>query len=258
MRIIGGEFRSRRLLTPRDETITRPIPDRVKESLFGLLRGHCEGASVFDAFAGTGALGLEAVSRGAARCVFVERAREAVDLLRGNIEALRVQDRCEIVPGDALGPGALARCPRPLTLAFFDPPYPVVRDALGWRRVRTQVERVIELLVPDGFAILRTPWPFLIDVSEDPAAPPVAGRAGHERRRRGARRGSRGHERDSATGEWEAPEAQEEHPQPESNNARRIAGDLALAGAEGPETHVYHSTAVHLYMRKRPAPGEGG
>src|SRR5215475_7819068 len=103
MRIIAGEFRSRRLLTPKDDAVTRPIPDRVKESLFGLLRGHCEGAQVFDGFAGTGALGLEAISRGAGRCVFVEKDKGAAELLRRNIEALGAGDRCELILGDALG-----------------------------------------------------------------------------------------------------------------------------------------------------------
>src|SRR5688572_20146096 len=172
MRIIGGEFRSRRLFTPRDAETTRPIPDRVKESLFGLLRGHCEDAAVFDAYAGTGAIGLEAISRGASRCVFVEKDRDAADLLRKNIETLGVQDRCELVVGDALGPGALARCPRPVNLVFLDPPYPVVRDPLGWKRVRTQFERLIDLLDGDGFAIIRTPWPFLIEVPQAEAGEP--------------------------------------------------------------------------------------
>src|SRR5689334_13405158 len=163
MRIIGGEFRSRKLLTPRDDSITRPIPDRVKESLFGLLRGHCEGATVFDAFAGTGALGLEAISRGAERCVFVERDKAAAEMLQQNIEALGVADRCELVTGDALGPGALARAPRPLTLAFMDPPYALVREAIGWQRVRAQMEQLVRILSDDGFAVLRTPWPFSLE-----------------------------------------------------------------------------------------------
>src|ERR1044071_7748596 len=104
MRIIAGEFRSRRLITPRDDSTTRPIPDRVKVSLFGLLRGHCEGATVFDGFAGTGAIGLEAVSRGAASCVFVEKDRAAAAMLRQNIDSLGASDRCELFIGDALGP----------------------------------------------------------------------------------------------------------------------------------------------------------
>jgi 16S rRNA (guanine(966)-N(2))-methyltransferase RsmD len=131
----------------------------VKESLFGLLRGHCEGANVFDGFAGTGALGLEAVSRGAARCVLVEQDKSIAAILTRNVEMLGVKDRCEVVVGDALGAGALARAPRPLTLAFLDPPYPVVQEPVGFRRAMAQLEKLVELLSPDGFAVLRTPWP---------------------------------------------------------------------------------------------------
>jgi 16S rRNA (guanine(966)-N(2))-methyltransferase RsmD len=264
MRIIGGEYRSRKLITPKDDSITRPIPDRVKESLFGLLRGHCEGASVLDAFAGTGALGLEAISRGAARCVFVERSREIADILERNIEALGAEDRCEVVIGDALGPGALARAPRPLNLAFFDPPYPLVRDSLGWKRVKTQFERVIDLLTPDGFAMLRTPWPFQIEIKEEsPAAPEAAGRgsARPERRRRGDRPRRRDHEEWTEDAEqiraWTEQDGEDgagdEEASAEQAKPRRIPGELALANAEGPETHVYHATAVHLYMRRRSA-----
>jgi 16S rRNA (guanine(966)-N(2))-methyltransferase RsmD len=161
VRIIAGEYRSRRLLAPRDATATRPLPDRVKESLFSLLRGHTEGADVFDAFAGTGSFGLEALSRGAARCVFIERDRDAASLLKRNIELLGAGDRAEVVVGDALGPGALARCPRPARIIFLDPPYALVEDDAGWRRVRTQLQRLAECLTDDGFLIIRTPWPFI-------------------------------------------------------------------------------------------------
>jgi 16S rRNA (guanine(966)-N(2))-methyltransferase RsmD len=257
MRIIGGEFRSRKLLTPRDESVTRPIPDRVKESLFGLLRGHMEGAAVFDAFAGTGALGLEVLSRGGARCVFVERSREAADILQRNIDSLGVQDRAEVVLGDALGPGALARAPRPLTLAFFDPPYPVVRDALGWKRVRTQLERVIGLLAPDGFAVLRTPHPFLIDLREEPVAPEGAARTRPERRRGRPERPGRGRD-EEWTDDPTRIRAWTDAALPVDSAAppkiRRVPGDLSVPGAVGPETHTYHAMAVHLYMRKGAAP----
>src|ERR1700733_3582842 len=111
MRIISGRFRSRRLLSPKDAATTRPIPDRVKESLFSMLRGNCEGATVIDCFAGTGAIGLEALSLGAAKVVFVERDRKAAELLERNIDLLEVQDETEVVQADALGPAALARCP---------------------------------------------------------------------------------------------------------------------------------------------------
>jgi 16S rRNA (guanine966-N2)-methyltransferase len=161
MRIIAGEFRSRKLVSPPDALTTRPIPDRVKESVFGLLRGHMDGATVFDGFAGSGSFGLEAVSRGASRCVFVEKDRGSAGLLRRNIEMLGAEERCDLVTGDVLGPGALARCPRPATVIFLDPPYPLIRDVAGWKRVITQFTRLVDCLAPDGFAIIRTPWPFV-------------------------------------------------------------------------------------------------
>jgi 16S rRNA (guanine966-N2)-methyltransferase len=183
MRIIAGEFRRRLLKTPDDDSVTRPIPDRVKESLFGLLRGHCDGAIVFDGFAGTGAIGLEAISRGAARCVCVEQDRRIAQILRANVDSLGVRDRCDVVQGDALGAGALARAPRPLTLAFLDPPYPLVESPTGLRRVLAQAGELVKLLSEDGIAVVRTPWPLV--VREDVAEKPVRRSRRNERKRSG-------------------------------------------------------------------------
>jgi 16S rRNA (guanine(966)-N(2))-methyltransferase RsmD len=262
MRIIAGEFRSRRLLSPPDDSITRPIPDRVKESLFGLLRGHCEGAFVFDGFAGTGSIGLEALSRGAARCVFVEQDKSIASLLSRNIDALNVRDRAELVVGDALGPGALARAPRPLTLAFLDPPYPMIQEPVGFRRVMAQLSKLIDLLTDDGFAVLRTPWPLLHKQgSPAPLSPaPIKRRRGRpERRSRGdwqqeladprAIPGRRAHDLSDLSEQDE--EALEIAQQPAvAPKPVWVKVDLELPNAQGPETHVYHNMAVHLYMRK--------
>lgn len=249
MRIIAGEFRSRRLLTPKDDQVTRPIPDRVKESLFSLLRGQCEGASVFDAFSGTGALGLEAISRGAVRCVMVEKDRDAAAMLKSNIEMLGAVDRCELVIGDALGAGALARVPRPLDLAFFDPPYPLVRDPIGWKRVKAQFERLIDCLAEDGFAVIRTPWPFEIE-TPDPSQP-----APELSRQRKPMREGKKHWRYRPDKPGELDEPVEEAPvveesEPAAPGMIKVSGDLSFANARGPETHVYGSMAVHLYMKK--------
>jgi 16S rRNA (guanine(966)-N(2))-methyltransferase RsmD len=268
MRIIAGEYRSRRLHTPRDDTVTRPMPDRVKVSLFGLLRGNCEGASVFDGFAGTGAIGLEAVSRGAARCVFAEKDKQIVKILERNIADLGAGDRCEVVHGDALGPGALSRCPRPLDLAFLDPPYPLVLDPAGWARVRTQFMRLIDLLSDGGFAILRTPWPFTHEIDGEPPAsgpaPRVERRPEREgRSRQRARSGRPGSDEDVIEATLDEARGQDlealldekleaaEDPGPSSPPRPRARVDLALPNAVGPETHVYHAMGVHLYMRKR-------
>ncbi len=125
MRIVAGAWRGRTLAVPPGLT-TRPTADRVRQALFDMLlhapwggRALIEGASVLDAFAGTGALGLEALSRGAAHATFVERDRAALGALRANIAACRAAERCMVVAGDvlALPPGAA------FGLIFLDPPY---------------------------------------------------------------------------------------------------------------------------------------
>ena len=135
MRIIAGEFRRRLLNTPRDASVTRPIPDRVKESLFGLLRGHCEGANVFDGFSGTGAIGLEAVSRGAAGGVFVEQNAKAAGCVRQNLNAVcksvgRDARDLEIVQADArsVPTGSVFAAGRVPDLVFIDPPYEIIPE----------------------------------------------------------------------------------------------------------------------------------
>jgi 16S rRNA (guanine(966)-N(2))-methyltransferase RsmD len=276
MRIIAGEFRRRLLATPKDAEKTRPIPDRVKESLFSMLHGHCEGATVFDGFSGTGAIGLEAISRGASKCVLVERDREIAELLRQNIETLGVGDRCELIAGDALGPGALARCPRPVTLVFLDPPYPIMREPVGFRRVMGQFEKLVSFLTDDGFAVLRTPWPVRHFVSEsgEPIVGGVEGAAAatpmppvevDARRRKKEKVSHKKKERRRS--EW----FDEAAPEDEDGVDAELSGlsqddlaavdakpagkwvevSLAVPGATGPETHVYHNMAVHLYMRKK-------
>jgi 16S rRNA (guanine966-N2)-methyltransferase len=125
MRIVAGDWRGRRLTAPSG-TETRPTADRMRQALFDMLmhapwagRGVFEGASVLDVFAGTGALGLEALSRGAASAVFVERSRPALATLRANIDVCRAGDRCEVLPIDALSISAGKRA----DIVFLDPPY---------------------------------------------------------------------------------------------------------------------------------------
>lgn len=275
MRIIAGEFRSRKLFTPLDADTTRPIPDRVKESIFQLLRGHFEGVDVFDGFAGTGAIGLEALSRGARRCVFVERDKDVARILQRNIDELGCADRAELIVGDALGPGALSRCPRPAHLIFLDPPYPLVEDPVGWKRVKTQFERLIQNL-DDGFAILRTPWPFNHVINTDPAVDPDAAHLPARESRRGkwadklpaSKRPRRDDIRPARKGGWdevwslakntkqeldaiENEEPDAETPAAEAPAVEKQTVSLEMAGAIGPETHVYRQTAVHLYQKKK-------
>src|SRR3954464_12918408 len=95
MRIIAGRLGGRTLVAPHGRG-TRPTSDRVREALFSIL-GDLSGAEVLDLYAGTGALGLEAISRGAARATFVERARPALVALRANIDKLGVSSQCEVL-----------------------------------------------------------------------------------------------------------------------------------------------------------------
>lgn len=124
MRVIGGADRGRRLAAPRGMR-TRPTADRVREALFDILGPSVTGLRVLDLFAGTGAVGIEALSRGAARAVFVERDRAALRALRANLAALRLpHERARVVAGDVLSViPALAPSEAAFDLVFLDPPY---------------------------------------------------------------------------------------------------------------------------------------
>lgn len=122
LRIIAGEWRRRLLEAPPGEA-TRPTADRTRETLFNTLAsrlGSFEGLAVADLFAGSGALGLEALSRGAAHCLFVEHDAAAIRALRANIGALRAQPRCTVQAGSAL---SLGPAREPYDLLLLDPPY---------------------------------------------------------------------------------------------------------------------------------------
>src|SRR4051812_35820357 len=122
MRIIAGEFRGRKLLPPAGDA-TRPITDRVKQSLFDILSPRIEGAHVYDCFAGTGSMGLECLSRGAQQATFFEIDRSALGLLKKNISSLGVGDRSRIVPADLFKWFASPPPSRKVDLIFLDPPY---------------------------------------------------------------------------------------------------------------------------------------
>ncbi|NCU11776.1 MAG: 16S rRNA (guanine(966)-N(2))-methyltransferase RsmD [Sphingomonadaceae bacterium] len=122
LRIIAGQWRGRKLTAPAGDT-TRPTADRTRETLFSMLVsriGDFEGLAVADLFAGSGALGLEALSRGAASCTFVEQDAAAIRALRGNIAALRAAPQCDVRASSVL---ALGPAKAPLDLILLDPPY---------------------------------------------------------------------------------------------------------------------------------------
>lgn len=121
MRIISGKWRGRPLVAPKGDT-TRPTADRTREALFSMLTsrlGSFEELAVADLFAGSGALGFEALSRGAASCIFVEQDKAALDALRANADKLGIS-RPDIRAASAL---SLGRAPAPLDLILMDPPY---------------------------------------------------------------------------------------------------------------------------------------
>ncbi len=168
-RIIAGRHRGRRLIAPPGPE-TRPTADRVRQALFDVLwhapwagRAVVDGARVLDAFAGTGAMGLEALSRGAAHAAFLENDRAALSALRSNIAACREAERCAVLPADATRP---PRAPVPCGLVFLDPPYGLglveaslsALSAAGWiapgTLVCAEAEAASGAAPPPGFALL--------------------------------------------------------------------------------------------------------
>ena len=118
MRVIGGEFRSRVLKTLPGLN-TRPTPDRLREALFNILSPRINGAEFLDAYAGTGAVGIEAVSRGARRAIFIENNPAALDVLRQNLASLEIEKRTEVFTSKTIP--VLNRLSA--DIAFLDPPY---------------------------------------------------------------------------------------------------------------------------------------
>lgn len=122
MRVIAGDWRGRKLVAPKGEA-TRPTADRTRETLFNMLAsrlGSFQGLSVADLFAGSGSLGIEALSRGAAACLFVENEAPALDAIRANVATLSAGPRAEVRRGSVMELGP-AKAPHDLIL--LDPPY---------------------------------------------------------------------------------------------------------------------------------------
>jgi 16S rRNA (guanine966-N2)-methyltransferase len=161
MRIIAGEFGGRKILAPLTEA-TRPITDRAKQSLFDALGDRVEGPNVLDAFAGTGSMGLECLSRGALRAIFVERDRGALLCLRKNIETLGIEERSVVLPIDAYRvtrhPVLVNDCAELIDLAFIDPPYAHTEPGPEYARLeRMLLELATKLLARDGLISIRHP-----------------------------------------------------------------------------------------------------
>ncbi|HLI84163.1 MAG TPA: 16S rRNA (guanine(966)-N(2))-methyltransferase RsmD [Bryobacteraceae bacterium] len=126
MRVIAGELRSRRLKSIPG-LATRPTPDRLRETLFDILTPRIAGAIFVDAYAGTGAVGIEALSRGARHTFFLERSRPALEVIRENLAGLGLEPRATVVTGPVL----LTLSRYPAEIVFADPPYEVEREYIA-------------------------------------------------------------------------------------------------------------------------------
>jgi 16S rRNA (guanine966-N2)-methyltransferase len=150
MRIISGEFKGRKLVSLRG-IATRPTSDRVRESIFNILAHHIFNASVLDLFAGTGALGLEALSRGAANAVFIDSSASAVKTIQKNITACRATNRSREIQWDiAKNLNCLQSKAPAYDLVFMDPPYnknyiaPTLKNLMGKNILKDGAKIIIE------------------------------------------------------------------------------------------------------------------
>lgn len=159
MRILAGAHKGRKLLSPPRQATTRPITGGVKKSLFGMLGEHLAGAVVVDLYCGTGTLGLEAISRGAARCYFAESDRAVLGRLRRNIEAVGAGGACVVWAGDITRrlPSRLAEAGAAVDVAFIDPPYAAARKQSWPDVVRKLLAPLAESLARGGLVVLRLP-----------------------------------------------------------------------------------------------------
>jgi 16S rRNA (guanine(966)-N(2))-methyltransferase RsmD len=150
VRVIAGVARGVRLSAPRDRG-TRPITDRVKETLFGILGERVVDARVLDLYAGSGAIGIEALSRGAACATFVEQARAALSAIRDNLARAHLEELAAVQAGDVMRWLASASRAERYDLAFLDPPYEE-------RAILAPLERLVPLLEPNATVVVKHFW----------------------------------------------------------------------------------------------------
>jgi len=149
MRIIAGEFKGRRLQAPKWAGL-RPTSDKLRETLFNVVAARIPGARVLDVFAGTGAVGLESLSRGADRAVFIERDRRAAALVAANAQLCGVADRCAIIRDTAEHALAGHLEGAPFDLVVLDPPY-------DFEPLASVLDAAARHVAPDGLLVLEHP-----------------------------------------------------------------------------------------------------
>lgn len=171
LKITGGELRGRSIKTPPGLD-TRPSGAKMRQALFNILGPRVAGARVADLFAGSGALGLEALSRGAAWCIFLEQDRRAAGLIRTNLEALGLMERGQVLPAPLAAAGGRLKAAGPFDLVLADPPYN-----------RGLVKAALELVAGQGLLAAGG----LLAIEHSPAETPTAskGLAVMDRRRYG-------------------------------------------------------------------------
>ena len=149
MRVIAGSAGGIRLDAPRDR-LTRPITDRVKETLFAILGERVVDARALDLYAGSGAIGIEALSRGASHATFVDRSREAVELIRRNLQRTHLESQARVV-GMKVDRFLADNAEDRYDLAFLDPPYEV-------RAILAPLERLGPMLAPGATVVVKAFW----------------------------------------------------------------------------------------------------
>lgn len=148
LRIVGGEWRGQRIRAPRTERV-RPTAERVREAIFDLLGQRLDGQRVLDLYAGSGALGIEALSRGAAHATFVERDRTVAQLIRANLEQLAALPRSTVLQADVTAFVARPAGER-FDVVFADPPYQELPASACWQTV------LARWLAPDGRLVIES------------------------------------------------------------------------------------------------------
>jgi len=187
MRIIAGEARGRKILVPRDRGVRPPL-DQTRGALFNILGNRVENSSVLDLFAGAGAFGLEAVSRGARLATFVERDPAALRALERNIRDLGFQGRCRVLSGNALHQPPHRRRFRKegeemdtsggYNIIFLDPPFQMFREPEKSREVLERLEGLLAgSLRKDGILLLRHPADCTVNPGPEPADQRTFGRS---------------------------------------------------------------------------------
>lgn len=155
MRVITGSARGRKLREPAG-TETRPTTDRVKEGIFSSIQFEIEGRKILDLFGGTGQMGVEALSRGAAHCTFVDLRKEAVSVIRENVALTGFDGQARIIQGDALS--FLSRCREKFDVIFLDPPY-----GSGLLEKTMELVTTIDIVSENGIIVCEngsgTGWP---------------------------------------------------------------------------------------------------